>query len=73
MNSPTLMCIDDRPQMDRWTDGHVCSLWLTDCSLDRASSILIPRLASPPVIRDLKMSRVASFPVALTLGFTCPF
>jgi RNA-directed DNA polymerase len=37
--------------------GHVCSLWLTDGSLDRASSILIPRLASPPDIRDKNRMR----------------
>jgi len=32
--------------------GHVCSLWLTDGSLDRAYSILIPATRLPPVIRD---------------------
>jgi hypothetical protein len=37
--------------------GHVCSLWLTDGSLDRAHSILIPRIASPPVIRDKNRMR----------------
>jgi hypothetical protein len=37
--------------------GHVCSLWLTDGSLDRAYSILIPRLASPPVIHDKNRMR----------------
>jgi hypothetical protein len=32
--------------------GHVCSRWLTDGSLDRAYSILIPQIASPPVIHS---------------------
>ena len=37
--------------------GRVCSRWLTDGSLDRACSILIPRFASPPVIRDKNRMR----------------
>ena len=37
--------------------GRVCSLWLSDGSLDRACSILIPRLASPPLIRDKNRMR----------------
>ena len=37
--------------------GYVCSLWLTDGSLDREYSILIPRIASPPLIRDKNRMR----------------
>ena len=37
--------------------GPVLSLWLTDGSLHRAYSILIPRIALPPVIRDKNRMR----------------
>jgi hypothetical protein len=37
--------------------GPVCSLWLTDGSLNREYSILIPQIASPPVIRDKNRMR----------------
>jgi hypothetical protein len=37
--------------------GHECSLSLTDGSLDRACSILIPRIALPSVIRDKNRMR----------------
>jgi hypothetical protein len=37
--------------------GSVLSLWLPDGSLNRAYSILIPWIASPPVIRDKNRMR----------------
>jgi hypothetical protein len=37
--------------------GHVLSLWLTDGSLAREYSILIPQIALPPVIRDKNRMR----------------
>src|SRR5216684_620560 len=42
--------------------GSVPSLWLLDGSQNRVSSIPIPPLALPPVIRDLKSPREPALP-----------
>jgi hypothetical protein len=52
---------------DAWLFTLACNLfshtWISSGSLDRASSILIPRIASPPLIRD----------TAISLGTTDPW